>query len=163
MVEAEHSSSDEEMDTGVSALEAAALARKKRLLEMKSRLHGIEMKSYKPLSEAVGKIADATPKLDVVEEVIASHLEKLDRRTQKCIAEMIRQRLSEGKGDLASAVNADLLVIFHGMVYFPYSSLECADLERVLGERFRPVVEETTGLAAAIRCPSCSSRCPLRH
>ncbi|WKY07710.1 hypothetical protein Q1695_007295 [Nippostrongylus brasiliensis] len=162
MVEAEHSSSDEEMDTGVSALEAAALARKKRLLEMKSRLHGIEMKeedykeeseatkkskvdeksfrSYKPLSEAVGKIADATPKLDVVEEVIASHLEdtknvkpiesvdlstlapkkidwdlkrdiekkmqKLDRRTQKCIAEMIRQRLSEGKGDLASAVNA---------------------------------------------------------
>lgn len=48
MVEAERSSSDEEMDTESNAVEAAALARKKRLLEMKSRLHGIEMKYELP-------------------------------------------------------------------------------------------------------------------
>lgn len=162
MVEAERSSSDEEMDTESNAVEAAALARKKRLLEMKSRLHGIEMKeedykeeseetkkkrmeekafrSYKPISEAIGKVAEERLKLDSVEEVIASHLQdtkdvkpvetvdlstlapkkidwdlkrdiekklqKLERRTQRCIAEMIRQRLAEGKGDLASTVNA---------------------------------------------------------
>ncbi|KHJ82158.1 Cwf18 pre-mRNA splicing factor, partial [Oesophagostomum dentatum] len=92
-----NSSSDEEMDTGTNSMEAAALARKKRLLEMKSRLHGIEMKeedykeeeeatkkskteepsfrSYHPVSEALGNVADDKPKLDVVEEVIASHLE----------------------------------------------------------------------------------------
>ncbi|KIH48264.1 Cwf18 pre-mRNA splicing factor, partial [Ancylostoma duodenale] len=118
---------------------------------MKSRLNGIEMKeedyqeeeqatkksksdeklfrSYQPISEAVGKVQQARPKLDVVEELVASHLEdannvkpvetvdlstlapkkidwdlkrdiekrlqKLERRTQKCIAEMIRQRLAE--------------------------------------------------------------------
>nr|CDJ93199.1 mRNA splicing factor domain containing protein [Haemonchus contortus] len=162
MVEEEHSSSDEEMDTETSKLEAAALARKKRLLEMKSRLHGVEMKeedykedsqetkkskteektfrSYKPFSEEIGKPAQEKIKLDVVEELIATHLEdtknvkpvetvdlstlapkkidwdlkrdiekklqKLERKTQKCIAEMIRQRLAEGKGDLASTVNA---------------------------------------------------------
>ncbi|EYC31819.1 hypothetical protein Y032_0003g1256 [Ancylostoma ceylanicum] len=155
-------SSDEEMDTETSSMEAAALARKKRLLEMKSRLNGIEMKeedyqeeeqatkksksdeklfrSYQPISEAVGKVQQSRPKLDVVEELVASQLEdasnvkpvetvdlstlapkkidwdlkrdiekrlqKLERRTQKCIAEMIRQRLAEGKGDLASTVNA---------------------------------------------------------
>uniref|UniRef100_A0A0K0DN38 Coiled-coil domain-containing protein 12 n=1 Tax=Angiostrongylus cantonensis TaxID=6313 RepID=A0A0K0DN38_ANGCA len=161
MVEADQSS-DGEMDTGAtSSLEAAALARKKRLLELKSRLHGIEMKeedyeeemertkmnkegeaifrNYKPASE-VGKVVHPKPKFDVVEEVIAEHLEdakkiepvttvdlstlapkkidwdlkrdiekrlqKLERRTQKCIAEMIRERLAEGKGDLASTVNA---------------------------------------------------------
>ncbi|KAK6012665.1 Cwf18 pre-mRNA splicing factor, partial [Ostertagia ostertagi] len=97
MVEEEHSSSDEEMETETSKMEAAALARKKRLLEMKSRLHGIEMKeedykeesqetkkskaeektfrSYKPSSEAIGKVAQDKIKLDVVEELIASHLE----------------------------------------------------------------------------------------
>ncbi|KAK5973121.1 Coiled-coil domain-containing protein 12 [Trichostrongylus colubriformis] len=162
MVEQEHSSSEEEMETEGSKMEAAALARKKRLLEMKSRLHGIEMKeddykeeseetkkskmeektfrSYKPSSEIVGKVGEQKIKLDVVEELIASHLEdtkdvkpvetvdlstlapkkidwdlkrdiekklqKLERKTQKCIAEMIRQRLAEGKGDLASTVNA---------------------------------------------------------
>ncbi|KAJ1355269.1 hypothetical protein KIN20_012603 [Parelaphostrongylus tenuis] len=162
MVEAEQSSSDEEMDTGGrSSLEAAALARKKRLLEMKSRLNGIEMKdedyeeeiektkrsktgeaifrNYKPSSE-VGKVVHPKPKFDVVEEVIADHLEdtkkiepvktvdlstlapkkidwdlkrdiekrlqKLERRTQKCIAEIIRERLAKGQGDLASTVNA---------------------------------------------------------
>ncbi|KHJ83022.1 Cwf18 pre-mRNA splicing factor, partial [Oesophagostomum dentatum] len=97
-------------------------------------------RSYHPVSEALGNVVDDKPKLDVVEEVIASHLEdaknvkpvetvdlstlapkkidwdlkrdiekklqKLERRTQKCIAEMIRQRLAEGKGDLASTVNA---------------------------------------------------------
>ncbi|PIO69111.1 Cwf18 pre-mRNA splicing factor [Teladorsagia circumcincta] len=99
MVEEQHSSSDEEMETETetSKMEAAALARKKRLLEMKSRLHGIEMKeedykeesqetkkskaeektfrSYKPSSEAIGKVAQDKIKLDVVEELIASHLE----------------------------------------------------------------------------------------
>ncbi|KAK6743490.1 hypothetical protein RB195_010635 [Necator americanus] len=155
-------SSGEEMDTETSSMEAAALARKKRLLEMKSRMHGVEMKeedyeeeeqatkkskseeklfrSYQPISNALGKVEQPRPKLDIVEEVIASHLEdtkntkavetvdlstlapkkidwdlkrdiearlqKLERRTQKCIAELIRQRLAEGKGDLASTVNA---------------------------------------------------------
>ncbi|XGW25458.1 hypothetical protein V3C99_006682, partial [Haemonchus contortus] len=97
MVEEEHSSSDDEMDTETSKLEAAALARKRRLLEMKSRLHGIEMKeedykedsqetkkskteektfrSYKPFSEEIGKPAQEKIKLDVVEELIATHLE----------------------------------------------------------------------------------------
>ncbi|KJH48620.1 Cwf18 pre-mRNA splicing factor [Dictyocaulus viviparus] len=153
MVQAEQSS-DEEMDTKPSSLEAAALARKKRLLEMKSRLHGIEMReedyeeeaektkksqteatfrSYKPLSEVPGKVAHTIPKFDVVEEDaksvkpvetvdlstlapkkidwdlkrdIEKRLQKLERRTQKCIAELIRKRLAEGKGDLASTVNA---------------------------------------------------------
>ncbi|ETN80671.1 Cwf18 pre-mRNA splicing factor [Necator americanus] len=97
-------------------------------------------RSYQPISNALGKVEQPRPKLDIVEEVIASHLEdtkntkavetvdlstlapkkidwdlkrdiearlqKLERRTQKCIAELIRQRLAEGKGDLASTVNA---------------------------------------------------------
>lgn len=36
-------------------------------------------------------------------------LQKLERRTQRSIAEIIRERLSEGKGDLASAVNTAAL------------------------------------------------------
>ncbi|VDM85610.1 unnamed protein product [Strongylus vulgaris] len=97
---ADSSSSDEEMeteDTETNKMEAAALARKKRLLEMKSRLNGIEMKeedykeedeatkkskleephfrSYQPVSEEIGKTEQSIPKLDVVEEIIASHLE----------------------------------------------------------------------------------------
>uniref|UniRef100_A0A1I7WB08 MH2 domain-containing protein n=1 Tax=Heterorhabditis bacteriophora TaxID=37862 RepID=A0A1I7WB08_HETBA len=33
---------------------------------------------------------------------------KLERRTQKCIVDMIRKRLTEGIGDLVSAVNANV-------------------------------------------------------
>ncbi|CAI2349922.1 unnamed protein product [Caenorhabditis sp. 36 PRJEB53466] len=37
---------------------------------------------------------------------IESKMLKLERRTQKAVATIIRQRLAEGKGDLASTVNA---------------------------------------------------------
>lgn len=36
---------------------------------------------------------------------IESKMQKLERRTQKAVATIIRQRLAEGKGDLAATVN----------------------------------------------------------
>lgn len=37
---------------------------------------------------------------------VAERMEKLERRTQRAIAELIRRRLADGETELASAVNS---------------------------------------------------------
>ncbi|PAV84729.1 hypothetical protein WR25_02875 [Diploscapter pachys] len=165
MTDPNHSSDDEEKEseqTNESTMEEAAKARKRRLLEMKSKLHGIEMKeedykedaeatkksrteekefrNYQPISDKVAKFEGGLRQLDMVEQEISEHLrdaedmrpiesvdlttlapkkidwdlkrdieekmQKLERRTQRAIANIIRERLAEGKQDLASVVNS---------------------------------------------------------
>ncbi|CAB3406850.1 unnamed protein product [Caenorhabditis bovis] len=155
--------SDEDIESMTSretSLEAAAKARKRRLMEMKSRIHGVpmeeedyekeeqetkktkeqkkEFRNHKP-DEAIGSHVSGI-EMDAVEREIADHLKdvlhekpiesidlamlaprkidwdlkrdiegkmaRLERKTQKAIAEIIRHRLAQGKGDLASTVNA---------------------------------------------------------
>ena len=55
-------------------------------------------------------IAPRKPDWDLKRDV-AKKLEKLERRTQKAIAELIRDRLKMGQEDLASVVNATALEI----------------------------------------------------
>ncbi|CAJ0575356.1 unnamed protein product, partial [Mesorhabditis spiculigera] len=158
--DAQMSSGDEDTQPQVTASEKAALERKKRLLAMKSRVHGVPMKeedymeadqptkrslaegpqfrNYAPGSE-IGKKDDLKFDYNVIEKEIAQHLQdttktdlpeqidpstlqpkkadwdlkrniekklqKLDRHTQRAIAEIIRERLQE-TGDLAAAVHA---------------------------------------------------------
>ncbi|CAL2042259.1 unnamed protein product [Caenorhabditis brenneri] len=163
MTDKNQSDSDEDIESLTNhetSLESAAKARKRRLLAMKSKIHGIEMqeedydqgetstkknrengrefRNHKP-DEAVGT-QNAAIDLDVVQREITDHLkdvlhekaidsvdlamlapkkidwdlkrdiesklQKLERKTQKAVATIIRQRLAEGKGDLAATVNA---------------------------------------------------------
>ncbi|CAJ0946763.1 unnamed protein product, partial [Mesorhabditis belari] len=162
MTDDAHMSSGDEMEqTEMSAAEKASMDRKKRLLAMRSRINGVEMKeedyqegdeltkrsqqsertfrNYNPSSEEVAKGENATFDYNIVEKEIAEHLEdtqntelpeqidpstlqpkkldwdlkrnnekrlqKLERRTQRAIAEIIRERLRE-TGDLAAAFHA---------------------------------------------------------
>ncbi|EFO86983.1 hypothetical protein GCK72_015155 [Caenorhabditis remanei] len=163
MTDKNQSDSDEDIESLTNhetSLEAAAKARKRRLLAMKSKIHGVEMqeedydqgetstkknrengrefRNHKP-DEAVGTQNTALD-LDIVQREITDHLkdvlhekaidsvdlamlapkkidwdlkrdiesklQKLERKTQKAVATIIRQRLAEGKGDLAATVNA---------------------------------------------------------
>ncbi|CAD6191352.1 unnamed protein product [Caenorhabditis auriculariae] len=144
-----------------TSLESAAKARKRRLMALKSQIHGIPMqeqdyetkesdtkkskeglkqfRNHKPVYANVGNVTNGTD-LDVVENEIVDHLQdvvdekpienvdlsmlapkkidwdlkrdieaklqKLDRKTQRAVAEIIRHRLAQGKGDLVSTVNA---------------------------------------------------------
>ncbi|XP_065052563.1 coiled-coil domain-containing protein 12-like [Rhopilema esculentum] len=53
----------------------------------------------------IANLAPRKPDWDLKRDV-AKKLEKLQRRTQRAIVELIKERLSEGDEDLASAVNA---------------------------------------------------------
>ncbi|XP_013405733.1 coiled-coil domain-containing protein 12 [Lingula anatina] len=55
-------------------------------------------------------LAPRKPDWDLKRDV-AKKLEKLERRTQRAIAELIRDRLQAGKEDLATAVNASAEVM----------------------------------------------------
>ncbi|GMT24431.1 hypothetical protein PFISCL1PPCAC_15728, partial [Pristionchus fissidentatus] len=167
-------SGDEEIKTERSGVEDAVAARKRRLMEMKSRMHGIEMKeedyekeetdtkkskkeektfrSYQvgrgvlcdcsqPISADVGetdgsvktnlraveeeieeqlRLANDTSHVDKIDlqalapkkvdwdlkRDVSTKMDKLERRTQAAIAHLIRERLAEGKTDLAEAVAA---------------------------------------------------------
>ncbi|CAI4229508.1 unnamed protein product [Auanema sp. JU1783] len=161
MTDDTHVSSDEEAEVQENAAEIAAQVRKRRLLEMKSKYHGMEMKeedyaedekptkkskgvdsgfrSYQPAAEVLGEVKNEVS-LTAVENEIVDHLkdtltvktvdsvdisnlapkkidwdlkrdiskklEKLEGRTQRAIADLIRERLADGKGDLVSTVNA---------------------------------------------------------
>ncbi|XP_012254097.1 coiled-coil domain-containing protein 12 [Athalia rosae] len=52
----------------------------------------------------ISSLAPRKPDWDLKRDV-AKKLEKLERRTQKAIAELIRERLKQGQEDLASIVN----------------------------------------------------------
>ncbi|XP_043289341.1 coiled-coil domain-containing protein 12 [Venturia canescens] len=52
----------------------------------------------------ISNLAPRKPDWDLKRDV-ASKLEKLERRTQKAIAELIMERLKQGQNDLASVVN----------------------------------------------------------
>ncbi|PIC37430.1 hypothetical protein B9Z55_016062 [Caenorhabditis nigoni] len=145
MTDKNQSDSDEDIESLTNhetSLEAAAKARKRRLLAMKSKIHGVEMqrefRNHKP-DEEVGT-QNAAMDLDIVQREITDHLkdtlhekaidsvdlailapkkidwdlkrdiesklQKLERKTQKAVTTIIRQRLAEGKGDLAATVNA---------------------------------------------------------
>lgn len=52
----------------------------------------------------ITNLAPRKPDWDVKRDV-AKKLERLDRRTQKAIAELIRERLKKGQEDLAMSVN----------------------------------------------------------
>lgn len=56
----------------------------------------------------ISNLAPRKPDWDLKRDV-AKKLEKLERRTQKSIAELIRERLKQRQEDLASMVNAAVL------------------------------------------------------
>ncbi|CAI5448692.1 unnamed protein product [Caenorhabditis angaria] len=157
--------SDEDVESLTNhetSLEAAAKARKRRLLALKSKIHGVQMeeedyeteeqitkkskeaskefRNHKPTQESVGEQKTHVD-LDIVQNEIQDHLKdvlhekpiesvdlamlaprkidwdlkrdiekklaKLERKTQQAIVTIIRNRLAEGKGDLASTVNSN--------------------------------------------------------
>lgn len=56
------------------------------------------------LLQDITNLAPRKPDWDVKRDV-AKKLQRLDRRTQKAIAELIRDRLKKGQEDLAMSVN----------------------------------------------------------
>jgi coiled-coil domain-containing protein 12 len=56
------------------------------------------------LLQDITNLAPRKPDWDLKRDV-AKKLERLDRRTQKAIAELIRERLKKGQEDLVTSVN----------------------------------------------------------
>lgn len=76
--------------------------------EVKERVtEQLEASKPQPLVDEVDlvNLAPRKPDWDLKRDV-SKKLEKLERRTQRAIAELIRERLQMGKADLAEAVNA---------------------------------------------------------
>ncbi|MGH0154854.1 UNVERIFIED_CONTAM: hypothetical protein FKN15_053203 [Acipenser sinensis] len=94
------------MELGKGSLQEEALKRKERLKALRNKqLQNRDPEDGEPESKRSLEEIEEVKHRDLKRDV-AKKLEKLEKRTQRAIAELIRDRLKGSEDDLAAAVGA---------------------------------------------------------